>query len=317
MELWAPNSIDRLQTVLLGNIPTVETINDITGKPMPYKIQKVVEETHEDLQTIKSTYESLGVTVLTYPVKKIENSLGMRDVFVVVDDKMYITKNLDCLSELYSSVPNKIQAWWQGGYAPNIYIHHDYAILDRIEPYESYVWWKNELSPKRKIITAFNEGHADGIYCNVADKIWLTNGDALNFQKYWPGTPVLQLSTSAGGVINNWTNYSRWRKGKELLKTKGRFLVAKETLNDQDIKFVDDYLSNWVGYCEETLFDLNFSIIDDKNVMAISQNSEIYEKLESLGITVHKVPFRHKFFWDNGLHCMTNDLRREKVTHTK
>jgi len=317
MELWAPNSINRLQTVLLGNIPTVETINDITGKPMPYKIQKVVEETHEDLQMIKSTYESLGVTVLTYPVKKIENSLGMRDVFVVVDDKMYITKNLDCLSEFYSSVPNKIQVPYRGSYAPDIYIHHDYAILDRIEPYESYVWWKNELSPKRKIITAFNEGHADGIYCNVADKIWLTNGDVLNFQKYWPGTPVLQLSTSAGGDINNWTNYFQWKKKSELLKTRGRFLVAKETLNDQDIKFVDDYLSNWVGYCEETLFDLNLSIIDDKNVVAISQNSEIYEKLESLGITVHTVPFRHHLFWDNGLHCMTNDLQREKVTHTK
>ena len=79
---------------------------------------------------------------------------------------------------------------------------------------------------------------------------------------------------------------------------------------DTDL-FIDQYLKSWVGYCEETLFDINLSVIDSDNVMAISQNSQVYDRLESLGITVHKVPFRHRFFWDGGLHCITNDLVRE------
>ena len=83
-------------------------------------------------------------------------------------------------------------------------------------------------------------------------------------------------------------------------------------LSKTDIEFVDNYLENWVGYCEETLFDINMSIIDENNIMVISRNSKVYDRLDSLDINVHKVRFRHYFFWDAGLHCMTNDLVREK-----
>jgi N-dimethylarginine dimethylaminohydrolase len=55
------------------------------------------------------------------------------------------------------------------------------------------------------------------------------------------------------------------------------------------------------------------SIVDENNVVVISQNSLVYDKLNSLGINVHKVPFRHRFFWDGGLHCITNDLVREEI----
>ena len=28
------------------------------------------------------------------------------------------------------------------------------------------------------------------------------------------------------------------------------------------------------------------------------------------GVNVHVSPFRHKYFWDAGIHCITNDLDR-------
>ena len=115
-----------------------------------------------------------------------------------------------------------------------------------------------------------------------------------------------------GGIINDWTPVEQLYRSKELKKTEGRFLILKHEMDTQDVEFVERYLKDWVGYCEETIFDLNLSIIDEENVMAISQNSLVYERLESLGIKVHKVPFRHRFFWDGGLHCITNDLVREK-----
>ena len=171
---------------------------------------------------------------------------------------------------------------------------------------------KGILSPRRKIITAFNKGHSDGIYCNVADKIWLTNGDALPYKKYWPDNPVLELSTTNAGSVNNWEPVESLFAQNELTKTNGRYLISKHTLTNKDVAFIDQYLDQWVGYCEETLFDINLSIIDKENIMVISQNSLVYDKLESLGIKVHHVPLRHRFFWDGGLHCITNDLEREK-----
>jgi hypothetical protein len=36
----------------------------------------------------------------------------------------------------------------------------------------------------------------------------------------------------------------------------------------------------------------------------------LFDCLERYGITAHVVPFRHRFFWDGGLHCVTSDLHR-------
>ena len=120
----------------------------------------------------------------------------------------------------------------------------------------------------------------------------------------------MELSTTNSGEVNHWKPVED--QLRELEKTNGRYMVHKHELDHDDMNFIDDYLANWVGYCEETLFDINMSVIDQNNVMAISQNSLVYDKLESLGVKVHKVPFRHRFFWDGGLHCITNDLVREK-----
>jgi hypothetical protein len=310
MKVWISNNKDRLQKVLLGSIPTSKTLQGILKKPIPKVIEKVLAETQEDLDQIKGQYEKLGVEVLSYPVETLEDSINVRNGFIVVDDHMWVSDKSDSLRTLYNQIDQVTFLGHNEGYCPDIYIHDEYAILDRLPPM-AFEYWRKKLSVKRKIITAFNEGHSDGIYCNVGDKIWLTNGQALPFKKHWPGVPVMELSTSNKGLINDWEPVEKMFRSKELHKTQGRYLIAKNELNETDIEFIDEYLDKWLGYCEETLFDINLSIIDDKNVMAISQNSLVYDRLESLDIKVHKVPFRHRFFWDGGLHCITNDLVRK------
>ena len=323
MEVWVPNRRNRLKKVLLGSVPVPGTLAKKLKRPVPKVIQKVLEETEEDLFEIKKTYESLGVEVLRFPVDAIDETISVRNGFIVVDDHMYITDKLDSLAGFYASIDKKTfvnhsdmeydrslpNSDDPAGYCPNIFVSDEYAILDGLGD-SAYKYWRGLLKNKRKIITAFNEGHSDGIYCNVADKIWLTNGNALNFKKYWPTIPTMELSTTNSGEVNHWKPVED--QLRELEKTNGRYMVHKHELDHDDMNFIDDYLANWVGYCEETLFDINMSVIDQNNVMAISQNSLVYDKLESLGVKVHKVPFRHRFFWDGGLHCITNDLVREK-----
>jgi hypothetical protein len=316
MELWASNKKSRLKKIVLGSIPTGPVLEKTLKKSLPSVIHRLLAETQEDLDEIKRVYQSLGVEVLQYPVESVCDALMPRNGFIVIDDHMYITARLENQEPLYDSVDKKTFVEHQGiedepNYCPNIMIHDDYVILDRLDP-EGYKWWRQRLQSKRKIITAFNEGHSDGVYCNIGDKIWLTNGDALPYKKYWPNIPTMELSTTNGGLVNQWKGYEDYYAKRELEKTQGRYLVMRHEMTKQDLNFIDDYLSNWVGYCDETLFDINMSVIDENNVMAISQNSLVYDRLESLGIKVHKVPFRHRFFWDGGLHCITNDLVREK-----
>ena len=315
MEVWIPNQRNRLKKVILGSVPNPSTLQKLLKRPVPKSIEQVLVETQEDIDEIRKTYQSLGVEVLSYPVESMEttgNFINIRDGFIVVDDHMFITKRVKALEPFYDTVEDKTFCEQLGRYCPDIYIHDDYAILDGL-PEGAYYYFRKQLSNKRKIITAFNKGHSDGIYCNVSDRIWLTNGNALEYKKHWPNIPVMELSTTNSGLVNYWKPAEDYIiKKRELNKTRGRYLVHEHELSPSDLEFVDNYLENWVGYCEETLFDINMSIIDKNNVMAISQNSLVYDKLESLGVKVHKVPFRHRFFWDGGLHCITNDLVRKK-----
>ena len=64
-------------------------------------------------------------------------------------------------------------------------------------------------------------------------------------------------------------------------------------------------------YLEETVFDVNMLIIDPKNVIVFNYNERVFEALHRYGITPHIVHFRHRYFWDGGIHCVTTDLHRE------
>jgi hypothetical protein len=80
---------------------------------------------------------------------------------------------------------------------------------------------------------------------------------------------------------------------------------------DQDLVYlVETWMSRWVGYVEETVFDVNMLIIDPKNVIVFNYNETVFKALDRYGITPHVVPFRHRYFWDGGIHCVTLDLDR-------
>jgi hypothetical protein len=311
MNIWCSNKKNKIKKILLGNIPSVEVIEEQLQKKVPNSIKKVIVESKEDLLNIKNFLLKKNIEVLQYECNTLEDALNIRNGFLVCDDKMFVSQKIKNLSPLYGMVKNLITAP-AGSYCPDIFLHDRYCILDGLKK-EPYFFFKEKLKNNRKIITAFNKGHSDGIYTNVCGKIWLTNGKVLNFKKYFPNELVYDLSVTSGGIVNNWhDSNSFFNVSRELQKTAGRYFIAGQSMDESTISFIENYLKHWVGYCDETLFDINLLSLDDENAMVISQNSEVYKVLEDTGIKVHRVSWRHKFFWDGGLHCITNDIERER-----
>ena len=306
MKIWASNNKNKIKKILLGNVPTPDQLETMLNKKIPTVIKKILNETIIDLSNIKKFLESYGITVLHYPVKTLNDPIDVRNGYVICDDTCYISDNVGYLQKFYDNIDTKKLAPY-GDYCPNIFINDKYCILDYLE-YDAYKFFKKELSKSRKIITAMNEGHSDGIYTNIADKVWLTNGNVLNWKKYFPNDSVLNLSETG---INNLSNLKKFRTEKiELRKTSGKFFISGHTMNEDEINFIEKYLKHWVGYAEETLFDINLIVLDPNNVLVISQNSYVYNFLQEKGINVHQVDWRHRFFWDGGLHCITNEIER-------
>jgi len=95
------------------------------------------------------------------------------------------------------------------------------------------------------------------------------------------------------------------------LKNKGRWWIPGFEYDQAVIDVVETWLDHWTGYVEETVFDVNMLIVDPKNVLVFNYNKQVFDALDRYGITAHVVPFRHRYFWDGGIHCVTSDLHRE------
>ena len=52
-------------------------------------------------------------------------------------------------------------------------------------------------------------------------------------------------------------------------------------------------------------------VIDEKNVVVNNENKQVFDAFERYGITPHVCNFRHRYFWDGGIHCVTCDIHRE------
>jgi len=93
-------------------------------------------------------------------------------------------------------------------------------------------------------------------------------------------------------------------------KNAGKWWVPGEELNDDFTDFVETWLKDWVLYVEETVFDVNMLIINPTNVIVNGYNKKVFDAFERHGITPHVINFRHRYFWDGGIHCITSDLGR-------
>ena len=185
--------------------------------------------------------------------------------------------------------------------APSIVRLGDTIILDGL-PIDIYKYFKKQLKDYT-IITAYNDGHSDGIYNPIKPGVWISNGEALNFKKYFPSWDVYYLPDA------QWSDMSPFLEVRD--KVKGKWWIPGEEHNDDLISFVDNWFSDWVGFCEETVWDVNVLVINPETVLCLSENKDLFKWLRSHHIEPIVAPFRHRFFWDGGLHCLTLDIRRE------
>ena len=93
--------------------------------------------------------------------------------------------------------------------------------------------------------------------------------------------------------------------------TGGKWWIKDHEFDQELVDFVSSKLDNWTGYSIETVFDVNMLVIDPKNVMVFNYNKQVFDALDRYGITAHIVPFRHRYFWDGGIHCVNSDLDRQ------
>ena len=159
-----------------------------------------------------------------------------------------------------------------------------------------------KLFPEYNCYVIKSNGHLDGRMSILRPGLVVVNSN-IELGDYFKDWTVVRANNRLGDVVKS----SQFDKLKQ--SNQGKWLVPGQEDNQEFTDYVESYLSNWLGYIEETTIDVNMLPIDKDNVISIN-NNQIEDQLSGQGINVHSVRLRHHLFWDGGVHCVTNDLDR-------
>ena len=165
----------------------------------------------------------------------------------------------------------------------------------------SRAWFDDNL-PQYRVHMVNSQGHVDGAFCPVKPGLIISLYDISNFAETFPNWEVVYLPDQSWAQVHPFLDLKK--------KNQGKWWVPGEELNDDFTDFVNQWMDNWVGYVEESVFDVNMLVIDEQNVVCNNYNKDVFDAFERHGVTPHIVNFRHRYFWDGGLHCITSDISR-------
>jgi hypothetical protein len=159
--------------------------------------------------------------------------------------------------------------------------------------------------PNIRINILNHGGHSDGCFHTIKEGAILSLEKIQTYNNTFPKWDVCYLPDQS------------WSKVSEFLNLKdqvsGKWWVPGEEENREFTHFVETWLQEWVGYVEETVFDVNVLVLDEHHVCVNNMNPIVIEFLKKHRMEPVHIPWRHRYFWDGGLHCITLDLEREGV----
>lgn len=160
-----------------------------------------------------------------------------------------------------------------------------------------------QLFPEYKIKPVYIGGHNDAVFCLPRPGLVVGTYHADNYQETFPGWHVHHLENQS------WDAIPGWKKIKH--SNVNKWWTPESITNSQFAEFVNSWLTDWTGYVRESVFDVNMLQINECTILVNNYNQGLFEFFKQHHIEPIVVNFRHRFFWDGGIHCITNDVYRE------
>lgn len=314
---WHP-----LKRVCLGKTYSPNFFQDIANSKIRDILQQIVTETEEDYISIQKTLHQLGVEVirpyvkednilnhvdvngkLTYKTTKSFTLLPRppmqpRDSILIVGQEALATNAESekfIIDDLIETAPITFEA-------PCTTVIGKHLIVDRRD-FPRVDLYLQDRFPNRIIVPVDIGGHNDAVFAPIKPGVIVSTYYHTNYSDTFPNWEVLFIENQS------WNAVPEWRQLKH--SNSGKWWMPGEENNNDFTDFVETWLTNWVGFVEETVFDVNMLMINERQALVNNYNKQVFEYFKRHQIEPIIVPFRHRFFWDGGIHCITNDLIRE------
>lgn len=317
-----------LKNVIVGRCHSESFFEPIKDLQTRHSLQQIARETEQDYKNIANILESFGVTVVrptidsdltimdfvdqqgtvNYQAAKSftlipRPPMQPRDSVLVVGDQMIGTNSdIKWFDHLVRSDRKTHMNAACSFDAPLITPVGDTLIVD-CRDHDFLYDQARQLFPNYKIKPVYIGGHNDAVFSLPKPGIIVGTYHADNYSETFPGWTVHHLENQSWNAIPNWRSIKHSNIGK--------WWAPESVSNPAFSEFVDSWLTEWTGYVKETVFDVNMLSINSSTVLVNNYNKDLFAFFKLNGIEPIIAEFRHRFFWDGGIHCVTSDLYRE------
>jgi len=187
---------------------------------------------------------------------------------------------------------------------PNLFPVDNKLYIDCKEYLEYGEWVRqNIVFDGELVVMNSTAAHTDGCFVVLGNNVIIGIVPGIDYEKLFPGYRVVRASDSYQETADKRKDIGGF--------TKKRWWIPGEEGNTKLVNYVDVYMQNYIGNAYETSFDLNVLAINANTICMIVCDPDVVGQLNDFGIAVIEIPWRHRFFVDCGIHCLTLDLHRE------
>ena len=284
------STFDPLKQCIVGRGHTPQAIRRFFGdRRYTEPLVKVMEETEEDLSKLARTLAGLGVQCYRpeaqLNVRPRSSPIAPRDHFCVLGDKLLVGKTVFGFSHILKKIEKTSIKMFPDSDISSAnmircgdHIHWDIHPSVTAHNEEKIMDWIRSQGYK---VTVSRKGwHMDGVYSIIKPGVIVASQDFPELESMYEGWDILRLAPVRCDV------------DAELQKIIGVHNVDAHN------------------------YDVNILSVDQNTCLLASSNYELRKFLDRHRVASLVVDFRHRAFWDNGTHCLTQDLYREGTLET-
>ena len=324
---WQP-----LEEVIVGRAYSPDYFDFIDNPQVRNQLQQILAETEEDLNTLQKTIEQFGAKVHRPELPNKDQfvwfqtegggatlpPLTPRDWQITLGDKLLrvlAMPELDKVCEEFSeSVINPHMSAWDpdcilNGASASCIVRVGRDVFfdnsDFLKPEQTAWIVENCLGPEYRIHEAITDGHGDAVFAILKPGVLLSSKHDVNLDlaSDFPGWDVCKVWDSS--------IWAAMEVGKFKYESNpGAWYVQGQTPTPEFTDFVNTYLNKWTGFVAETVFDVNCLVLDEEHVIFSAYNKEVFDYCQKHRIEPIISELRHSYFWDGGISCCTQDLKR-------
>lgn len=327
---WQP-----LEEVVVGRVYTPEHFAYIKNLQVRGQLCRILEESIEDLDNLQRVIETYGAKVTRPELPDIsqfqrENMIGSppmppltpRDWQITMGEKLLRVLNLPEMNaicnDLETAQPGAVIDPHRGEYDANhVLVDAVASCIVRVGRdvfFDNSEWmttaqmeWirDNVLDHRYRVRRTVTNGHGDAVFAILKPGVLITSmhDEGIDYEDSFPGWDLCRVRDAS---IMAALTIGKFKEDN----FNGRWYVTGRQPTSEFANYIDTYLNKWTGFVKETVFDVNCLVLDEQHVIFSAYNKQIFDYCQRHRIEPIICELRHKYFWDGGISCVTQDIRR-------